>query len=112
MEKMDKKVNKGEFVEIIKKHGGYKDKKEAEVALSSFVAAVKEVLKENIAVELVGFGKFENVLQKGKKGKVPGRDATYETEDKWVPRFKAGKALKAEIEKIEVEVEKSKGKKK
>ena len=56
------------------------------------------------------FGKFENVLQKGKKGKVPGRDATYETEDKWVPRFKAGKALKAEIEKIEVEVEKPKSK--
>ncbi|STQ86934.1 HU family DNA-binding protein [Helicobacter muridarum] len=93
-------MNKSEFIATIKEIGGYKEKKEAERALDSFVKAVESALKANDTVELVGFGKFENALQKGKEGKVPGSDRTYKTDDKWVPKFKPGKALKDEIAKI------------
>ncbi|RDU67019.1 DNA-binding protein [Helicobacter didelphidarum] len=95
-------MNKNDFVKTIKEVGGYSEKKEAEKALDSVVAAIYKVLKTNGTVELVGFGKFENALQKGKEGKVPGSDKKYKTSDKMVPKFKPGKALKDEIAKIKV----------
>ena len=49
---------------------------------SEFVDLVKEV------------GEFETVLQKGKEGTVPGTTKKYKTQDKFVPKFKAGKGLK------------------
>ena len=48
-------------------------------------------------VSLVGFGSFNAALQKGKSGKVPGTDKMYTTEDKMVPKFKAGKGLKDRV---------------
>ncbi|RDU72279.1 DNA-binding protein [Helicobacter aurati] len=93
-------MNKSEFIATMREIGEYKEKKEAEKALDSFIKAVESALKANNTVELVGFGKFENVWQKGKEGKVPGSDKTYKTADKWVPKFKPGKALKDEIAKI------------
>ncbi|WP_104697650.1 MULTISPECIES: HU family DNA-binding protein [unclassified Helicobacter] len=87
-------MNKAEFVDLVKEVGEYSTKKEAEVAVNSFVAAVEKALSEKKAIELVGFGKFETVLQKGKEGKVPGGNKTYKTADKMVPKFKPGKGLK------------------
>jgi len=88
-------MNKAEFVELVKSAGKFSSKKEAEVAVNAFVGAVEKALsKKNGSVELVGFGKFETVLQKGKTGKVPGSNKTYKTSDKYVPKFKPGKSLK------------------
>lgn len=93
-------MNKSDFVKTIKEVGGYAEKKEAEKALDSVIAAIHKVLQENDTVELIGFGKFENVLQKGKEGKVPGTEKKYKTDDKLVPKFKPGKALKDEVAKL------------
>ncbi|MWV61992.1 HU family DNA-binding protein [Helicobacter saguini] len=97
-------MNKSDFVKTIKEVGGYSEKKEAEKALDSVVASIHKVLKENESVELVGFGKFENALQKGKEGIIPGSNPKkkYKTEDKYVPKFKPGKSLKDEVAKIKV----------
>jgi len=48
-------------------------------------------------LSLVGFGSFDVTLQKGKSGIVPGTDQTYTTQDKMVPKFKAGKGLKDRV---------------
>ena len=45
----------------------------------------------------VGFGSFSSSLQKGKSGTVPGTDKSYTTQDKMVPKFKAGKGLKDRV---------------
>ena len=87
-------MNKAEFVDLVKDVGEFATKKEAEVAVNAFVAAVEEALTKKQSIELVGFGKFETVLQKGKEGKIPGGDKTYKTADKMVPKFKPGKGLK------------------
>ncbi|WP_104695880.1 HU family DNA-binding protein [Helicobacter salomonis] len=87
-------MKKLEFLDLMQKEGGFKDKKDAELALNGFIKAVEKALSSHASVELVGFGKFEAVLQKGKKGKVPGSDKTYTTKDKMVPKFKPGKVLK------------------
>lgn len=95
-------MKKSDFVKTIKEVGGYTKKEDAEKALDSVVEAIIQVLKANDTVELVGFGKFENSVQKGKQGKIPGSEKTYKTDDKMVPKFKPGKALKDVVAEIKV----------
>ena len=90
-------MNKAQFVELVQASGNYKTKVEAETAIKAFTEAVTQALVKNDSVSLVGFGSFESALQKGKSGKVPGTNKTYTTQDKMVPKFKAGKGLKDRI---------------
>jgi DNA-binding protein HU-beta len=90
-------MNKAQFVELVQKSGNYKTKVEAENAIKAFTEAVTEALVAKEDVSLVGFGSFGAALQKGKSGKVPGTDKTYTTQDKVVPKFKAGKGLKDRV---------------
>ncbi|MCE3038082.1 HU family DNA-binding protein [Helicobacter anatolicus] len=92
-------MNKAEFVDLVKEVGDYTTKKDAENAINAFVVSIETALAKKESVELVGFGKFEAVLQKGKEGKVPGSDKTYKTADKMVPKFKPGKGLKDLVSK-------------
>jgi len=91
-------MKKSEFVELIQECGEYKTKLEAERAINAFTDAITEALAKKEDVSLLGFGSFTTALQKGKSGKVPGTDKTYTTEDKYVPKFKAGKSLKSKVE--------------
>ncbi len=90
-------MNKAQFVELVQSCGEYKTKAEAETAIKAFTDAITEALVKKEDVSLVGFGSFTAALQKGKEGKVPGTDKTYKTEDKMVPKFKAGKGLKDRV---------------
>jgi len=90
-------MNKSEFVELVQSSGEYKTKVEAESAIKAFTEAVSVALAKKEDVSLVGFGNFTAALQKGKSGKVPGTDKTYTTQDKMVPKFKAGKGLKDRV---------------
>jgi len=90
-------MTKAQFVELVQESGNYKTKAEAETAIKAFTEAVTNALVNKEDVSLVGFGSFSAVLQKGKSGKVPGTDKTYTTQDKMVPKFKAGKGLKDRV---------------
>jgi len=90
-------MNKAQFVELVQKHGDYKTKADAEAAIKAFTDAVTEALVAKEDVTLVGFGSFTSALQKGKSGTVPGTDKNYTTQDKMVPKFKAGKGLKDRV---------------
>ncbi|NOQ32097.1 MAG: HU family DNA-binding protein [Helicobacteraceae bacterium] len=90
-------MQKAQFIELIQKHGDYATKVQAENALNAFTSSISEALTSKEDVSLVGFGSFVSVLQKGKSGKVPGTDKTYTTQDKMVPKFKAGKGLKDRV---------------
>ena len=90
-------MNKAQFVEIVQASGNYKTKVEAEAAIEAFTEAITTALVKKEDVSLVGFGNFSTALQKGKSGKVPGTEKTYTTQDKMVPKFKAGKGLKDRV---------------
>lgn len=92
-------MNKAQFVELVQSCGEYKTKIEAETAIKAFTEAITQALEKEENVSLVGFGSFVATLQKGKSGKVPGTDKTYTTEDKMVPKFKAGQTLKDRVAK-------------
>ncbi len=91
-------MKKDEFIALVKTQGEYKTKLEAEKAVRAFTDAVTDALVRQEDVALIGFGTFNAVLQKGKTGKVPGTDKTYTTQDKMVPKFKAGVNFKQAVE--------------
>lgn len=90
-------MNKTEFVNLVQTSGSYNTKLEAEAAIKAFTEAITTALVKKEDVLLMGFGSFTAMLQKGKSGKIPGSDKTYTTEDKIVPKFKAGKVLKDRV---------------
>ncbi len=90
-------MNKAQFIELVQECGDYKTKVEAEAAIKAVTEAVTAALIKKEDVSLVGFGSFTAALQKGKSGKIPGTDKTYTTQDKMVPKFKAGKGLKDRV---------------
>ncbi len=55
---------------------------------------VKHALEKGEIVDIAGFGKFSTKLQKSKTGTIPGTKKKYTTQDKMVPAFKFGKAVK------------------
>ena len=58
------------------------------------IKTIKDEVAKGNTVDLSGLGSFVPALQKGKSGKVPGTDTEYSTEDKMVPKFRAGKQFK------------------
>jgi len=92
-------MTKTDFVNLVREEGGFGTKAEAEKAVKSFTSAVEKVLAKRDSVTLVGFGTFITAFQKGRTGNIPGTDRTYTTEDKYVPKFKAGKILKEIVER-------------
>jgi len=69
-------------------------KKAGEVALNTFVKAVKESLKKGQAVQLIGFGSFTLAKRSARMGRNPQTGAVIKIKAAKVPKFRAGKALR------------------
>ena len=74
-------------------------KKDAEAALKGFTEVVSEELKKGNKIQLVGFGTFEVSERAAREGRNPQTGATMKIAASKAPKFKAGKALKDEINK-------------
>lgn len=72
-------------------------KKNAESALSAFIAAVSESLAKGDEVALVGFGTFEVRDRAARKGHNPATGAPVDIPACKVPVFRAGKNLKEAV---------------
>lgn len=74
-------------------------KKDAEAALKAFTEVVTEELKKGNKIQLVGFGTFEVSERAAREGRNPQTGETMKIAASKAPKFKAGKALKDEINK-------------
>jgi DNA-binding protein HU-beta len=72
-------------------------KKQATVALDSFLDSVTDALKAGDSVLLTGFGKFEVRNRAARKGINPKTMEAITLPATKVPAFKAGKALKTAV---------------
>lgn len=72
-------------------------KKDAEKALKAFTDVVAAELKKGGKVQLVGFGTFEVSERAAREGRNPQTGAVMPIAASKAPKFKAGKALKDEI---------------
>ena len=74
-------------------------KKDAEKALKAFVDVVTDELKKGEKVQLVGFGTFEVAERAAREGRNPANGEAMQIPASKAPKFKAGKALKDEVNK-------------
>lgn len=91
-------MNKAELVAAIAEKSEL-SKKDSEKALKAFTDVVAEELKKGNKIQLVGFGTFEVASRAAREGRNPQTGATMKIAASKSPKFKAGKALKDEINK-------------
>ena len=89
-------MNKAELIAAIAQKSGI-TKKDAEKALIAFIDTVTETLKAGDKVSLVGFGTFEAKSRAAREGINPRTKEKIKIPATKTPGFKAGKALKEEI---------------
>ena len=91
-------MNKTELVEAIAKETGL-SKKDSEKAVKAFTEVVAKELKKGGKVQLVGFGTFEVAKRAAREGRNPQSGKVMKIPASKAPKFKAGKALKDEVNK-------------
>ena len=74
-------------------------KKDAEIALKSFVESIEEALEKGEKVQLVGFGTFETRDRAARDGRNPRTKEVIKIAASTVPVFKAGKEFKEKVNK-------------
>lgn len=89
-------MNKTELIEAMAEKTGF-TKKNAEVALNAFIDTVSEELVKGEKVSLVGFGTFEVSERAAREGRNPQTGETMNIAASKAPKFKAGKALKDQV---------------
>lgn len=72
-------------------------KKDSEKALKAFIDVVTEELKKGEKIQLVGFGTFEVTERAARTGRNPQTKKEITIPASKAPKFKAGKALKDEV---------------
>ncbi|MBX3679336.1 HU family DNA-binding protein [Cognatazoarcus halotolerans] len=86
-------MNKSELIDQIAEQAEI-SKAAAGRALDAAVAAVKQTLKKNGTVTLVGFGTFYVGKRAARTGRNPRTGANIKIKAAKVPKFRAGKGLK------------------
>ena len=87
-------MTKAELIEKMAKDAGI-SKTAANAALNSFIGNVTKALKKKDGkVTLVGFGTFQKVRRKARKGRNPQTGEPLKIKAKNVVKFKPGKQLK------------------
>ena len=90
-------MNKAELIDAIALKADL-SKKDAEAALSAAIEAIKEALKADDKVQLVGFGTFAVKARAARTARNPKTGETIEVAAVKVPTFAAGKALKDAVQ--------------
>lgn len=88
-------MNKGDLINEVAK--ATCSKSCAVGAVDGFLGAVKKALKKGQTVTLVGFGTFSVSKRSARTGRNPQTGEPMKIAAKKVPKFTAGKALKAAV---------------
>lgn len=91
-------MNKSEFVAALAQETGL-TKKDAENAVNAYHKIVEKALKKKDKVSFVGFGVYETSKRAARTGRNPQTGEKIKIKSSFVPKFKAGKALKDAVKK-------------
>jgi len=89
-------MNKAELINAIAEDAGL-SKKDAEAALKSFISVVSAELQKKEKVQLIGFGTFETTKRAARTARNPRTGEEVKVKAAYVPKFKAGAALKETV---------------
>lgn len=91
-------MNKSELIAAISEKSGL-SKKDSDLALSAFMAAVSETLQGGDKVSIMGFGSFEPKKREARMSRNPRTGEMISLPATVAPVFKAGKQLKDAVAK-------------
>ena len=91
-------MNKTELIAAVAERAEL-SKKDAEKAVKAFTDVVAEELVKGEKIQLVGFGTFEVAERAAREGRNPKTGNAMPIPASKTPKFKAGKALKDEVNK-------------
>ncbi|MBC6415141.1 MAG: HU family DNA-binding protein [Bdellovibrionales bacterium] len=86
-------MNKSEIISKIAESTNI-PKKEVETVITSFFDTVKNSLKNNENVKLIGFGTFSSNERKARAGRNPQTGQTINIPSYFYPKFKPGREFK------------------
>ena len=91
-------MNRQELVDAMAAKAGI-SKAAADAAVKAFIEVVGDELQNGGKVSLVGFGSFETTKRAARTGRNPQTGAATKIAACTAPKFKAGKALKDQVNK-------------
>ncbi len=89
-------MNKAELVEEVANQTGLTRKTSSE-AVDAIISAITDSLAREEKVTLVGFGTFQVMERKARRGVNPQTRETIQIPAKKVPKFKTGKGLREKV---------------
>lgn len=89
-------MNKGQLVNELAKKTAF-SRKDAEKTLNAFVDSITDSLKKGEKVQLIGFGTFDVKKRPARVARNPRTGAELKIAASKAPVFKAGKALKDNV---------------
>ena len=89
-------MNKAELIEEVSSETGLTKRTSKEV-VDAIISAITDSLVREEKVTLVGFGTFQVMERKARKGRNPQTGKELQIPAKKVPKFKAGKNLKEAV---------------
>jgi len=90
-------MNKAELVEEVRTKTGL-TKKTSREAVDAIISAIADSLATEERVTLVGFGTFQVMERKARRGVNPRTGEGIHIPAKMIPKFKAGKSLREAVE--------------
>lgn len=90
-------MNKAELVEEVADQTGLTKRVSREV-VDAIVSAITDSLAREERVTLVGFGSFQVMQRKARRGRNPQTGRELQIPAKKVPKFKAGRGLREAVE--------------
>ncbi len=90
-------MNKAELVEEVADQTGL-TKRVSREAVDAIISAITDSLAREERVTLVGFGSFQVMQRKARRGRNPQTGRELQIPAKKVPKFKAGRGLREAVE--------------
>jgi len=91
-------MTKSELIEIIARKQTQFAQKDVEIAVNQIVDSMIDTLSQGERIEIRGFGSFSLHHRKARVGRNPKTGETVKLDDKRVPHFKPGKALRERVD--------------
>lgn len=91
-------MTKSELIELIARKQTQFSQKDVEIAVNQILDSMIDTLSEGERIEIRGFGSFSLHHRKARVGRNPKTGETVKLEDKRVPHFKPGKALRERVD--------------
>lgn len=91
-------MTKSELIELIARRQTQFSQKDVEIAVNQIVDSMINTLSQGDRIEIRGFGSFSLHHRKARVGRNPKTGETVKLDDKRVPHFKPGKALREAVD--------------